>query len=200
MHSSFDNNFYEKYINPIYGHLMGHSQIFNLPQAAQDEFIKEFTRIKNEIDEENLKKMLFDVNWRCNLVSAWLIFSGNRLDFSTSVGNLLLQGKAGVVGFCYVLSKFENTESIQFLLEYLKKELQFDKFPDEKFQDIAYLALLHIDKQTGQNNINEIRGLWDRFLNAEFTRGFKLEKSAKWGNIESQYCNFVKMYNFVDSI
>ncbi|MVM39273.1 hypothetical protein GO730_19770 [Spirosoma sp. HMF3257] len=201
MYSAADIDLYERCVYPVYGHLMGHTKIYNLSEMEQNNFIEEFIRIRKETDDVILKKMLFDSNWRCSLVGAWLIFSKNKGNFTNWIGQFLLQGKAGVVGYCYALNKFATLGGAQFLIDYLRKELQFDRFPQEKFQDFAYISLLNIDRKNGQNNIQEIQILWDRFVNTEYSKsGSKLIDSEKWGNVEGRSLEFEKMYNFIDNI
>ncbi|KFF04884.1 DUF6000 family protein [Flavobacterium reichenbachii] len=189
------------YVNPVYGHLMTHTDIFKKPDQEQNDFKQKFTEIAADASDDIIKKLLWNDNWRFSMVGSWLIFAKNKTEFITEIGTLLLSGKAGTIGYCYTLAKFATPKCSEYLAGYLEKELRFEKIPTEKFQDTAIYALVYIDKKNKTNFSKpflEPSGLWTKFIEFEF-RG-KLKDSSKWGDFEANYKNFVSMFEFMNSL
>lgn len=191
----------KNYVEPIYGHLMTHTHIFQKPTEEQLEFKQKLIDIVEITTDDILRKLLGNINWRFSLVGSWLVFIKNKTEFTNEIGEFLISGKAGTIGYCYCLAKFGSKECSEYLTKYLEEELQFEKFPVEKFQDIAIYALIFIDKKNKTNFSEKFlkpSGLWTKFIDFEF-RG-KLKNSSRWREFEINYNNFVNMFNFMNHI
>nr|MBU3857803.1 hypothetical protein [Flavobacterium sp. MC2016-06] len=182
---------------------MTHTKIFDQPIEEQIVFKQNLIRIAKNVSNDTINELLININWRNSLVGAWLAFVNNQSDLLNSIGELLLKGKAGTVGYCYALAKFHTVESSYYLLTYLERELYFEKFPNERFQDIALYALMYIDKQNKTEFANELlkpNGLWNKFVDYEFMTSFKLSNSNRWNNILDHYNDFEKMLEFINAV
>lgn len=186
---------YWKWVAPVYGPLCGNDW-----ETEPQDWCAPFVKIKKEVDDETIAQLLWNDNWRCSLVGAWLCFSLNKTHFAQDIGECLLRGKAGVVGYCHALAKFRTPASAQFLTDYLKKELLFDGFPNEKFQDTAYLALLHTDIRLKTSHIQTIQPLWNRFISFEFgnAKKYRFADAPKWAHIEGRYAEFARFHAFME--
>jgi len=194
---------YKQFVDPIYGHLMSHTKIFSKAIEEQTNFKEKVVGILSNSTDTILKELLWDRNWRCSLVGSWLIFLNDKTEFINDIGKFLLQGKAGVIGYCYTLAKFGTNECSVYLTNYLDKELHFDKFPTEGFQDVALYALIYIDKNKGTNfskQFLDTNGLWTKFIEFDFGGRYKLSDYPKWGNFDKNYEEFVCMIDFMNSI
>lgn len=194
---------YKQFVAPIYGHLMSHTKIFSKTIEEQANFKEKVVEILSNTTDTILKELLWDTNWRCSLVGSWLIFLKVKTEFTNDIGKVLLQGKAGAIAYCYTLAKFRTNECSVYLTNYLDKELHFDKFPKEKFQDVALYALIYIDKKNDTNYSRQFldaNGLWTKFIEFDFGGGFKLSDYPKWGNLDKNYEEFVCMIDFMNSI
>jgi hypothetical protein len=113
---------------------------------------------------------------------------------------MLLQGKAGTVGYCYAFAKFGTANAAQYLVQYLEKEL---RRTEEAFQDTALYSLKYIDKSRGLNYAESIltsNGLWDNFVRREHgIMKFKLSKYDRWNSVDKHFDNFIKMFDFIDA-
>ena len=159
-------------------------QIQNLIAIASDELIDQFLEIKN---------------WRSATIGGCLIGFKNRTKYIPQIGKRLVNQCGGVTGHCYALAKFSDEQSIGYLMQYLDKYLEFDKFPDEKFQDWVFSALRWTDKVNKTNKSTQYlgkNGLWSRFVNAEYFKGRKLSEHEKWGDLEATDLKFETIMNY----
>ncbi len=182
---------------------MCHTAIFQLPIEEQLKFKNKLEEVLTKTNDDILNNLLWDNNWRCSLVGSWLIFLKNRTQFINDIGKLLIQNRSGTIGYCYALAKFGTKECSQYLTEYLNSELRFEKFPNERFQDIALFAIIYIDnknKTDFSKQFKEPNGLWTKFVEFEFMNKFKLEDSKRWGNVDEKYNDFASMLEFMNKL
>jgi len=198
-----EENTFKKYVEPIYGHLMTRTMIFQQPIDVQLEFKQKVVEALADVTDDILKKLLWDSNWRFSLVGSWLIFIKNKTEFIDDICKFLLQGKAGTIGYCFTLAKFGTLQCSEYLTSYLKKELFFDKSPIERFQDTAIYSLVYIDnknKTSFSKQFLEPSGLWTQFIEYEFLKNKRLKDSSRWGSFDENYQNFVCMLDFMNTI
>ena len=191
----------DKYVwNPnVYGALINGNIATNT--LAEDEKLIKVQSIQKMVDEgtdELIEKLMVIENWRARLIAGCLIGFKNKKKYLPQIGERLMKGCGGVTGYCYTLGRFANDESVSYLTNYLNKYLEFEKTPEEKFQDWAFLSLRWIDKVNGTtiaNNYLEENGLWNRFINFEFKskKSWKLSDFRKWGDLKSRDNKFEKM-------
>lgn len=190
-------------VQPVYGHLTCHTRIFEHAPEVQWRFQEELRHILHSATDHTIHTLLYDQNWRTSLVAAWILFLKNNHTYVADIGNLLLQGKAGTIGYCYALAKFGTPECRDYLIRYLKKELLFDRFPTERFQDTALYALMYTDRTHGTDfsgTFLKPDGLWVKFTESECFRNTKLADSPRWGNTAAGYTDFVRMFDFMNTI
>jgi len=192
---------YQRYVDPVYLPLMG-TVILTQSNEEKEGFKHKFKQIVSESDDDLIKKLLRNSNWRFSLVGAWICFIKNKTEMSDEIGKMLLQGKSGTVGYCYALAKFKTNETAQYLIQYLEKELK--RVNDETFQDTALYSLKYIDKIKGTNYADLILkkdGPWDNFVNHEHgIKGFKLSQGDRWSNIDKHFNKFVQMLDFIEDL
>ena len=193
---------YSEFVEPIYLQLIG-QYILSSDIDEQKHFKERVGIVLANTTDFDLQKLLCDDNWRASLVGAWLIFIKNKTEFTNEIGRFLLQGKGGTVGYCYALAKFGTKECSDCLIKYLEKELYFDKFPKETFQDIALSALLYIDKVNDTDISRQFtapEGLWTKFVQFDFGGRRKLADYPRWGDIDENFKQFELMFDFINSI
>lgn len=186
----------------IYGALMSGNIVTDI-YSEEERLLKtqSIQKMVYEGTDELIEQLLAIENWRARLVGGCLIGFKNRKKYKHQIGERLLKGCGGVTGYCYSLGRFADKESVNYLTKYLNKSLQFDRFPDEKFQDWAFIALRWIDKINGTTISNDYLkedGLWNKFVNFEFKtkKTWKLSDSKKWGDLESRDNDFERIMNY----
>jgi hypothetical protein len=195
---------FKKYVDPVYGPLMGNAMEFQ-PVEEQLIFKQKMAEIVTDqvLTDDMLKLLLWNSNWRCSLVGAWLIFIKNKTAFTDDICKFLLQSRGGVIGYCFALAKFGTLTCSENLVSYLEKELHFDKFPTERFQDTAMYALVYLDNKnatTFSKQFLEPNGLWTKFIECKYLKEHQLKDSVRWGQFDENYKSFVSMFDFMNTL
>lgn len=186
---------FREYVQPIYLSLVGPKDIYDEPVEVQEEFKQKLFYILDRAGDAVVTRLLQDLNWRSALVGGWLVFFQNRIAFIDTIGRDLVKGRGGVIGYCYALAKLGTTSCSEYLVSYLDKQLYFEKFPRETFQDTAMYALVYIDNKN--NTIYSRRflaanGSYTRFIEFKYLGGKGLNSSSRWGDFEGNYKGFVR--------
>lgn len=82
----------------------------------------------------------------------------------------------------------------------MRKELTFKTFPEQRFQDTAYVALLFIDEVNNKNYYNEIQDLWSIFISTPFFRNKTFAETELFGNINNGLERFRKIYKYMHEL
>lgn len=107
----------ESTILNLYGHLMFHSKIYEKEIEEQSIFKNDFIKLRDSLTQTELKELLWNSNWRYSLVGAWVVFSLNKVEFKEDIGKFLNQGKGGIIGYLFVLAKFGDEVSANYIIE-----------------------------------------------------------------------------------
>lgn len=193
-------NLKESNIWNLYGHLMFHSEIHESETEEQTIFKNDFIKLRDSLTQIEVKELLNDSNWRYSLVGAWIVFSLNKEEFKDDIGKFLNQGKAGVIGYLFVLAKFGDEISANYIIEYLIKELTFKTFPEQRFQDTAYVALLFIDELNNKKYHDKIQDLWTIFISTPYFRNKTFAETELFGNINNRLERFKKIYKYMNEL
>lgn len=190
------------YAKDVYGPLISYS-FSSMTEKEINNFKIAFKKLINSKETEFIRRLIFDSNWRTSMVGGWLAFKKNSIELTDDIGKALQIGKAGVTGYCFALAKFGTAPAAKYLIDYLDKELVFDKFPQEKFQDLALNALMYIDESQNTIYTKEVLkggGLWDNFINFEQLPNRALSNFDRWGNMTKNYSRFKLGYEFIEQI
>ena len=191
-----------RFVNPVYGCLMGNIDIWNLPEPEKGKFIADFGNTCSIATDDVINSLLVHENWRASLVGAWVAFANNRYELRNKISELLTRGRAGMVGYCYALAKMGGAEESEVITQYLEKELSFDRLPVERFQKVAVCALLYLDKTNGTEYAKSILkngGPYERFISLEFLPGKSFSNDERWRNIEIPFEHFCRTFDFINN-
>lgn len=151
--NEFDEDFYEKFVEPFYT-----IRIINLPDFKSD-----YIKIKSEINSDVVKKIIGENNWKERIVGAFFCAIENLTEFEDIIGihflksDLVHQGK----GFALALASFSSKKSIDYLKKYLdyyltRKDLFYE-------QNYAMSALKWIDTTTKSEHTKEYKQKYDEW-------------------------------------
>ena len=190
------------FVNPVYMFLMRPENLGNIRTVAEEKFIADFKSIIQRSNDDIIKQLIWDSNWRASLTGAWIAFAKNKKEFIDDIGYFMLQGKGGV-GYCYALAKFGGKESSEIINSYLNKDLEIQKFPKEGFQREAICALLYLDKANSTNYCTDILkadGTYQQFIKFEYMKGHKLANDASWQDLSGYIENFNYAFDLFSSL
>ena len=127
-------------------------------------FQNQFKLIKNELNEDIVRTLLGDFNWRTRKVGAIFTIVKNYSQFEEIIGNHLLKSEVCYAGRFYALAlAYINTDSsVRFLKQYLeyyltRHDLDFD-------QVIVMNALVYLDAKNNTKVHESLLSLWHDYI------------------------------------
>ena len=150
--------------------------------------VKDYIKIKKEVNSEIVKRIIGENNWREKIVGAFFCAIENLTEFEDIIGisflksEFVYQGK----GFALALASFSSEKSINYLKKYLdyyltRQDLEYD-------QNYAMSALKWIDEKTKSEHTEEYKQKY-----AEWEKGSKRK-------FESYYNEFTEQMLIIEEL
>lgn len=139
-----------------------HGNFLDMPEPERSRFTHSLARAAKRITDEELHTLL-DSEWRARLTASWLIGLDRRSQFRSRIGELLLAGELVYAsqGYCFALTRFEDTVDAALLVDYLGRYLPRLDCPYDQHWAIG--ALLRLDERLGTDHAPRFLvsdGLW----------------------------------------
>lgn len=154
-----------------------------------DEFIKKLTPIRYELNEEIVKNLLGDFNWRTRIVGAYFASILELKSMEEIIGIHLLKSQVCYAGngYCLALATFNTQKGIGYLKKYLdyyltQIGLHFD-------QTDAMCALKWTDNLNGTNETENYLELYHEWNSKSYGQ-----------NLEDSFVEFEKQMNSLNRI
>ncbi len=155
----------DHFVQPHYLKLLG-GNFLRLEERELSEFVNSVRKALDEIEPNQVERLL-RISWREQLTAAWFAGFKNWSQFTSRIGNLLIQSLTCYAGqgYCFALACFANADSVNYLTRYLDEYLpQLDKDYDQPW---AMAAVIWIDRLNGTNHSSKYlgpNGLWEHFI------------------------------------
>lgn len=154
------NHLYPQFVAPFYM-----KRLRSFDKMTDEAFIK----IREEITDDLITKLLSDFNWRSRTAAAYFATILDRPRHIDHLGRLLLRSDVCYAGaaYCVAMAQFRTTVAIEYVNRYLayyltRPDLHFD-------QGIALSALRFIDRAEGTSHEAQHTEAIDRLNSANST-------------------------------
>lgn len=146
------------WVAPIYLQVL-HGNHLSLAGADREAFLADARRASAEADEEGLRLLLWDANWRPRLVAAWLAGVRREARLEPLIAELLLESAVSFAGqgYCFALARLGTPTAATALESYLERWLP--RTDCDYDQEWALAALAGIDEPRAEARL----GAWVRF-------------------------------------
>lgn len=148
-----DKAFIDRWVIPFY---MAH--------PSQMRFQNAFAKVRHELNNSIIERLLGEFNWRPRGVGAVFAAIQNETRFIDQIGKLLLKSEVCFAGkrYALALATFGDEASISYLEKYLayyltRPDLHYD-------QSAVYAALMVLDEENGTKRHEVFKDIWDALV------------------------------------